>query len=235
MMVQSQLFSDEIKMCQMDFHQAQLHLETSKLMGVDFLPIGAIQIGTIQTDGLTLQDIREDHDNNCPHCTVATGYTQTVFGEGNPNASLMFIGEAPGAEEDAQGVPFVGAAGQKLNQIIEAMGLSRSDVYIANILKSRPPDNRTPLPTEVELCGTYLKQQIACIQPKVIVTLGSPATKYILQTTTGITRLRGQWDDYNGIPIMPTYHPAYLLRNYTKETRQEVWADMQQVLEKLDA
>lgn len=221
-------------MCRMDLQQARLHLETSKLMGVDFLPIGANQ-----SDSLTLNDIRKDHDNNCPHCTTTSGYTQTVFGDGNPNASLMFIGEAPGAEEDAQGIPFVGAAGKKLNQIIEAMGLSRSDVYIANVIKSRPPDNRTPLPTEVELCGTYLKQQIAYIQPKVIVTLGSPATKYILQTTTGITRLRGQWAEYegdegdSGVSVMPTYHPAYLLRNYTKETRQEVWSDMQQVLKKL--
>lgn len=212
----------------MDRRTAQLHLETSRLMGVDFLPIG-----NDQSDGKTLEDIRIDHDNNCPHCTVATEFTQTVFGVGNPNAALMFIGEAPGAEEDAQGIPFVGAAGQKLNQIIEAMGLKRDDVYIANVLKSRPPNNRTPLPSEVEHCGTYLHQQIDSIQPDVIVTLGSPATKYILQTNTGITRLRGNWGEYQGIPVMPTYHPAYLLRNYTKETRQEVWSDMQQVQTKL--
>jgi DNA polymerase len=215
-------------MTTMDLRIAQLHLETSKLMGVDFLPIG-----DEHSEGRTLVDIRTDHDNNCPHCTVATGYTQTVFGVGNPHAALMFIGEAPGAEEDAQGIPFVGAAGQKLNQIIDAMGLKRDDVYIANVLKSRPPNNRTPLPSEVELCGTYLHQQIDSIQPDVIVTLGSPATKFILQTDTGITRLRGNWGEYLGIPVMPTYHPAYLLRNYTKETRQEVWSDMQQVQQKL--
>ena len=212
----------------MNQRSAQLHFETSKLMGVDFIPIGEIS-----TNERTLDDIRVDHDRNCPHCTVATGHTQTVFGDGNPDASLMFIGEAPGAEEDAQGIPFVGAAGQKLNQIIEAMGLKRTDVYIANVLKSRPPDNRTPLPSEVAECGPYLLQQIDVIRPEVIVTLGSPATKYILQTTTGITRLRGNWGEYRGIPVMPTYHPAYLLRNYTTQTRQEVWSDMQLAQTKL--
>ena len=212
----------------MNQRSAQLHFETSKLMGVDFIPIGEIS-----TNERTLDDIRVDHDSNCPHCTVATGHTQTVFGDGNPDASLMFIGEAPGAEEDAQGIPFVGAAGQKLNQIIEAMGLKRTDVYIANVLKSRPPDNRTPLPSEVAECGPYLQQQIDVIRPDVIVTLGSPATKYILQTTTGITRLRGNWGEYRGIPVMPTYHPAYLLRNYTTQTRQEVWSDMQLAQTKL--
>ena len=145
----------------------------------------------------------------------------------------MFIGEAPGTEEDKQGVPFVGAAGKKLDQIIEAMGFRRADVYIANTLKSRPPDNRTPTPEEVARCGPYLKSQIDIIAPSVIVTLGSPASKYILGTTPGITRLRGAWGTYEGIPVMPTYHPAYLLRNYTTETRTQVWSDMKQVIEKL--
>ncbi len=220
----------------MDRRTAEVHLETSKLMGVDFLPVGKrSETPTNQTtsETKTLKTLREDHDKNCPHCTKASGHTQTVFGVGNPNASLMFIGEAPGDEEDAQGVPFVGAAGQKLNHIIEAMGMKREDVYIANVLKSRPLENRTPLPSEVKLCGPYLQQQIELIEPDVIVTLGSPATKYILQTTTGITRLRGTWGEYNSIPVMPTYHPAYLLRNYTKETRQHVWTDMQQVQTKL--
>jgi len=220
----------------MDNRSAQLHLETTKLMGVDFLPVGkscSTTTNQATSETTTLETLREDHDKNCPHCTKANGHTRTVFGVGNPNASLLFIGEAPGAEEDAQGVPFVGAAGQKLDQIIEAIGLKREDVYIANVLKSRPLKNRTPLPSEVELCGPYLQQQIELIEPKVIVTLGSPATKYILKTTAGITRLRGTWGEYNGIPVMPTYHPAYLLRNYTKETRQNVWADMQQVQTKL--
>ena len=145
----------------------------------------------------------------------------------------MFIGEAPGQEEDLQGIPFVGAAGQKLDQILEAMGFQRDDVYIANVLKSRPPNNRTPLADEVNACGPFLKQQIEIIAPDVIVTLGSPATKFLLNTSQGITSLRGTWHLYEGIPVMPTYHPAYMLRNYTKEIRQEVWSDMQAVTSKL--
>ncbi len=221
----------------MDLTAAHKHLETSKLMGVDFLPIGiasddGIEV-TKEVTSTTLRALQIDHDNHCPHCTVASGFTNMVFGTGNPTASLMFIGEAPGAEEDAQGIPFVGAAGHKLNQIINAMGLEREAVYIANVLKCRPPDNRTPLPTEMEQCGPYLQQQIELVQPNVIVTLGAPATKYILQTNIGITRLRGTWGQYQDIPVMPTYHPAYLLRNYTKDIRQEVWSDMQKVQSKL--
>ena len=215
----------------MEYRTAQLHLETSKLMGVDFIPIGTPP--SSQDKQSLLEELCVDHDASCPHCTSATGHTNTVFGTGNPDASLMFIGEAPGMEEDLQGVPFVGAAGKKLDQIIEAMGLCRTDVYIANTLKCRPPDNRTPTPNEVAACGPYLKSQIEIISPSVIVTLGSPASKYILETTTGITRLRGIWGAYKGIPVMPTYHPAYLLRNYTTETRSQVWSDMKQVVEKL--
>jgi len=215
----------------MDYKTAQLHLETSKLMGVDFIPIGATH--TNQDKQSLLDKLHVDHDASCPHCTNVTGHTNTVFGNGNPDAALMFIGEAPGMEEDLQGVPFVGAAGKKLEQIIEAMGLRRTDVYIANTLKSRPPDNRTPTPDEVAACGPYLKMQVKIISPSVIVTLGSPASKYILDTTVGITRLRGTWGTYNGIPVMPTFHPAYLLRNYTNETRAQVWSDMKQVIENL--
>jgi DNA polymerase len=215
----------------MDEQIAQLHFETSKLMGVDFLPIGESPLEIDSTTNLQpLEEIQQDHKNNCPHCTTATAHTKIVFGAGNPNASLMFIGEAPGEEEDKTGVPFVGPAGEKLNQIIEAMGFSRSEVYIANVLKSRPKNNRTPLPSEANLCGVYLQKQIECISPRVIVALGSPATKFLLQTTVGITKLRGHLMEYNGIPVMPTYHPAYLLRNYTKEIRQQIWSDMQQVL-----
>jgi uracil-DNA glycosylase family 4 len=215
----------------MEYRTAQLHLETSKLMGVDFIPIRTTPSN--QDKQSLLDELCVDHDASCPHCTSATGHTNTVFGTGNPDASLMFIGEAPGIEEDMQGIPFVGAAGKKLDQIIEAMGLCRTDVYIANAVKSRPPDNRTPTPDEVAACGPYLKSQIDIISPSVIVTLGSPASKYILETTTGITRLRGTWGTYNGIPVMPTFHPAYLLRHYTNETRTQVWSDMKQVIEKL--
>ena len=215
----------------MDIHAAHRHLQTSRLIGVDFLPIGDVLPSTDKQS--ELDQLQMQHDTTCPHCTAANNYTQTVFGTGAPDAPLMFIGEAPGAEEDAQGIPFVGAAGKKLDQMIEAIGFKREDVYIANILKSRPPDNRTPLPSEVEECGPYLRKQIKIINPTVIVSLGSPATKYLLQTVEGITRLRGNWNDYEGIPVMPTYHPAYMLRNYTKEVRQQVWSDMQKVISRL--
>jgi DNA polymerase len=185
-----------------------------------------------------IEALRERHDAKCPHCTVATAHTRTVFGEGDLNAKLMFIGEAPGAEEDKQGRPFVGRSGQKLEQIITAMGLTREQVYIANVLKSRPPNNRTPLQPEIDACSTYLHEQIGIIQPEVIVTLGGPAAKLLLRTDIGITKLRGMWaefvDDIDAptirIPVMPTFHPAYLLRNYTPETRQRMWSDMQQVM-----
>lgn len=149
----------------------------------------------------------------------------------------MFVGEAPGETEDQLGRPFVGRAGQKLDEIIAAMGLARGDVYIANVLKSRPPGNRTPLQHEVDACGPYLKRQIALIRPRVIVTLGGPATKLMLNVEQGITRLRGVWAEYRDgdlvVPVMPTFHPAYLLRNYTMETRKQVWSDMQQVVRQL--
>ena len=153
----------------------------------------------------------------------------------------MFVGEAPGETEDQLGRPFVGRAGQKLDEMIKAMGMSRDDVYIANVLKSRPPDNRTPLPTEVERCAPFLAAQLRIIRPEVIVSLGGPATKFLLGVDTGITKLRGQWASWvppgdteaAPVPVMPTYHPAYLLRNYTPKTRGEVWSDLKQVMDRL--
>lgn len=188
-----------------------------------------------------LAEIRAHHDQHCPHCTTATAHTQTVFGEGNPAAELVFIGEAPGETEDTVGRPFVGRAGQKLDEMIKAMGLQRSDVYIANVLKSRPPENRTPLQHEIDACGPFLVAQLLAIAPRVIVTLGGPAAKLVLNETTGITRLRGCWREWSPpagapsapIPVMPTYHPAYVLRNYTAKVRGEVWHDLKQVLTKL--
>ena len=245
---------------------ARQHLESMQLMGVEFVPINmAIQGVEVQSIDAhdssetraavarnlgsetaearrercqqALKELRARHDSQCPHCTSVKYHTQTVFGEGNPCAELMFIGEAPGEEEDRTGRPFVGRAGQKLEEIIKAMKLSRDDVYIANVLKSRPPENRTPLQNEIEGCAPFLKEQIRIIQPKVIVALGGPASKMILGTETGITRLRGQWGwyvvDELRIPVMPTFHPAYILRNYTVETRQKVWSDMQAVLQRL--
>ena len=154
-----------------------------------------------------------------------------VFGIGNPQAELMFIGEAPGADEDAQGEPFVGRAGQLLTKIIQAMGYRREDVYISNVLKCRPPQNRTPLPDEVKNCLPYLLSQIELIQPKIIVALGATAVRSLLDVQLGITKMRGHWYTFRDIPIMPTFHPAYLLRN--PPAKKEVWEDMQAVLEKL--
>lgn len=180
-----------------------------------------------------LAALRAEHDAKCPHCTLATAHTQTVFGDGDPAAALMFVGEAPGAEEDRQGVPFVGASGKKLSEMIVAMGLSRERVYIANVLKARPPNNDTPTPEQVDRCGPYLARQIAIIRPAIIVTLGKPAVNYLLQTRESMTNLRGRWATYRGIPVMPTFHPAYLLRAYTPENRQKVWSDLKQVVTRL--
>jgi DNA polymerase len=174
----------------------------------------------------------------CAH--LVSSRKNVVFGVGSPDAQLMFVGEAPGADEDAQGEPFVGAAGQLLTKIITATGLARSDVYIANILKCRPDmpagssGNRKPTPEEMQTCIPYLHDQIDLIQPKVIVALGATAVEGLLGKTVGITRLRGNWQTYRGIPLMPTYHPAYLLRNQSLGTKREVWEDILAVMEKLE-
>ena len=162
----------------------------------------------------------------CTRCKLHEGRTNIVFGVGDPRAKLMFVGEGPGADEDAQGEPFVGRAGKKLDEMIAAIGLQRSEVYIANIVKCRPPDNRDPQPDEVSTCSPFLFEQIDAIRPRAIVTLGSPATKTLLNTRIGITKLRGSWQSYAGIPVMPTFHPAYLLRAYTPENRRKVWEDL---------
>ncbi|MFQ5953013.1 MAG: uracil-DNA glycosylase [Candidatus Omnitrophota bacterium] len=167
----------------------------------------------------------------CHRCPLAHTRTNVVFGEGNPKADLMFIGEAPGGEEDRQGRPFVGRAGQLLTKIIESIGLKREDVYIANILKCRPPGNRNPLPTEIATCSPYLERQIELIKPKVICALGKFAAQTLLNTETPISRLRGKFYDYHGTKLMPTYHPAYLLRN--PGGKKDVWEDMKQVAKEL--
>jgi len=176
----------------------------------------------------------------CIKCPNLAGSRQNVvFGVGSPDASLMFVGEAPGADEDEQGEPFVGKAGQLLTKIIQATGLSRSDVYIANILKCRPDTpgqsagNRKPTPDEMKTCIPYLHEQIDLIRPKVLVALGATAVEGLLGKTIGITKLRGNWQAYRGIPMMPTYHPAYLLRNQAMSEKRRVWEDMLQVMEKL--
>ena len=176
----------------------------------------------------------------CVKCShLAAARRNVVFGVGNINAQLMFVGEAPGADEDAQGEPFVGKAGQLLTKIIETMGLTRDSVYIGNILKCRPDTpgqsagNRKPTPEEMKTCIPFLHEQIDLIQPKVLVALGATAVEGLLGRTIGITRLRGNWQTYRGIPLMPTYHPAYLLRNAALSEKRRVWEDMLQVMEKL--
>ena len=173
----------------------------------------------------------------CPH--LASSRKSVVFGVGDVHAQLLFVGEAPGADEDEQGEPFVGKAGQLLTKIIQTMGLSRETVYIANILKCRPDTpgqtagNRKPTPAEMETCKPYLLEQIRIIQPRAIVALGATALEGLLGKTDGITKLRGHWREFAGIPLMPTYHPAYLLRNQALSEKRKVWEDMLQVMEKL--
>jgi len=168
---------------------------------------------------------------SCTQCRLSKTRTNVVFGVGDPNADLMFIGEAPGRDEDIQGEPFVGRAGQLLTDIIKAMKLTRDRVYIANVIKCRPPENRNPEPDELDSCRPYIRRQVELIQPKVIVTLGRFALQSLLEKAYGITSVRGQWLDYNGVKVMPTYHPAYLLRN--PAAKKEVWADMKKVMAEL--
>jgi DNA polymerase len=178
------------------------------------------------TDSLVL--IQSDIGPDCSRCKLHTlGRKQVVFGVGNPSADLMFVGEAPGADEDMQGEPFVGRAGQLLTKIIEAIGLTRGDVYIANVIKCRPPGNRNPEPDEVEQCEPFLFRQIDTIKPKVIVALGKFAAQCLLKTETPISRLRGQEFAYRDAILIPTFHPAYLLRN--PSSKREVWEDMKRV------
>jgi DNA polymerase len=178
----------------------------------------------------------------CTKCKLHTTRTQTVFGEGSPNAQILFIGEGPGMQEDLSGRPFVGRAGELLTRLIEkGMGFPRSSVYIANITKCRPTvdlqmkKDRPPEKDEVESCSPYLLKQIEIISPKVIVTLGNPSTKFLLRTEKGITAIRGQWHEFRGIPVMPTYHPSYVLRNGGEDSQvqKDIWEDLMSVLDKL--
>ena len=181
---------------------------------------------------IQLTEIRTDL-GDCRRCKLHAGRTNIVFGVGSPLARLMFVGEGPGADEDQQGEPFVGRAGQLLTQIIKAMGLGREDVYIANVVKCRPPGNRNPEPDEIEACSPFLQAQIASIRPTVIVALGKFAAQTLLQTETPISRLRGQFHTLDGVAVMPTFHPSYLLRN--PAAKREVWEDMKMVMQRLSA
>ncbi len=178
----------------------------------------------------TLDEIRAELEG-CRRCPLCKGRSTIVFGVGNPRAQIVFVGEAPGREEDEKGEPFVGEAGRLLDRILFAMGLRREDVYICNVVKCRPPGNRDPLPEEIAACEPYLKRQLAAIRPRLIVALGRFAAQTLLRDTTPITRLRGNWRRYEGIPLMPTYHPAYLLRN--PASKKEVWEDMKAVMQRL--
>lgn len=236
------------------------HLKTDRLLGVTAVPVGdagaalaldqaEAQPGRVafSTASLpvmnrdqkvqALAQIDEQEVRNCTACVLCENRIQTVFGEGNPDASVMFVGEGPGQNEDEQGRPFVGRSGDLLDKQIQAMGFKRSDVYIANVVKCRPPNNRTPLADEVDACSGYLRRQIEIIRPKVIITLGGPAAKLVLGTSEGITRIRGTWHEYTAVnppvPVMPTFHPAYLLRQYTTENRAKVWSDLKAAMQRL--
>lgn len=228
------------------------HAQTSKLLGVDFVPIAdpatEPETGGADTEReaaqAALAELRRRYESDAPHERFVTDHTSIVFGEGDPRARLMFVGEAPGAEEDRTGRPFVGRAGQLLERMITAMGLRREQVYITNVLKTRPPGNATPTLDEARICAPYLFEQIRIICPEVIVTLGLPATRLLLETTESMGRLRGRWASFGpimtlggqideAIPVMPTYHPAFLLRSYTKDNREKVWSDLRLVMERL--
>ena len=171
---------------------------------------------------------------DCRRCTLCEKRKQIVFGEGSADARVVFVGEGPGEEEDKSGRPFVGRAGELLTKMIEAVGWRREDVYICNIVKCRPPGNRDPLPEEVSTCEPFLHAQLRAIAPAAIVTLGKPAISALLGRVVPITKIRGRWLEWQGVQVMPTYHPAYLLRNYTRETRQAVWDDLRAVRERVE-
>ncbi|HEY7494998.1 MAG TPA: uracil-DNA glycosylase [Candidatus Tectomicrobia bacterium] len=201
-------------------------------LGVTELPLGSVAGGMQKTAGesasaiVRLQQLA-DTVRDCRQCRLHQGRTQVVFGTGNPQADLVFVGEAPGEEEDRQGEPFVGPAGELLTRIIEAIGLQREQVYILNVLKCRPPHNRNPLPDEVAACRPILQAQLDCLRPRVICALGTFAAQALLQTEEKISRLRGRFHRLGDMQVMPTYHPAYLLRN--PHAKRAVWDDMQRI------
>jgi DNA polymerase len=183
----------------------------------------------------TLDAIQADI-GDCKRCRLCEQRNKIVFGTGNPGARLVFVGEGPGADEDAQGVPFVGRAGQLLTQMIdntaakEGISIQRKDVYICNVVKCRPPENRTPEPDEMAICGQFLFRQLSVIQPKAICCLGSTAAKALLGTKVGVTKLRGEWQKWRDIPVMVTYHPSYLLRPYNQDAKRQAWEDLKKAL-----
>ena len=203
-------------------------VEFYSALGLESLPLGPLP-----SPDDALAALFRERIEGCGKCRLAAGRSTIVFGEGNPRAALMFIGEAPGREEDRQGRPFVGDAGKLLTSLIEKMGFKRTDVFIANIVKCRPEGNRDPEEDEIAACLPYLERQIEIVAPRVIMALGRVAAQTLLGTTVPISKLRGRFFEYKGVPLMPTFHPAYLLRNRKDKTL--TWQDAQQVLEKLGA
>jgi uracil-DNA glycosylase family 4 len=210
--------------------------EATAVPNIDSKPVLPVATGPSLFEGAgkipgeTLLIVREDL-GECTRCKLHKTRNKIVFGDGSAKAQLVFVGEGPGADEDAQGLPFVGRAGKLLTQMIEAMGLQRSDVYICNVVKCRPPGNRQPEPDEVEKCSPFLFRQLDVLQPKVIVCLGATAAQTLLQTNRGISHFRGQWMDFRGYKMLATYHPAYLLRN--PAAKGDVWKDLQKVMAEL--
>ena len=216
--------------------QLREYLEFYRDLGIEELYVDPV---SLEVDGAIAPEaalkVIQDDIGDCTRCRLHERRNSIVFGSGNPAAKLVFVGEGPGADEDAQGLPFVGRAGQLLTKMIdgtcERVGLPirRRDVYICNVVKCRPPKNRTPEKDEMEICGQFLARQIQAIQPKAVCVLGGTAAKALLSTTVGITKLRGNWQEWGGIRVMPTYHPSYLLRGYNREARMQAFQDLKQV------
>ena len=210
--------------------QIKRQFEFFSSLGVTHFKVRPGQLQPLSGTSPTLHEIRTEL-GDCQRCKLCSERTNIVFGVGAADADLMFVGEAPGRDEDLQGIPFVGKAGQLLTRIIQAIGLQRDQVYIANILKCRPPRNRDPEPDEVEQCEKFLFSQIESVQPKIIVALGRYAAQTLLRSTTPISRLRGEFCDFRGTLLIPTFHPSYLLRN--PSAKREVWEDMKAVRNRL--
>ena len=222
--------------------QIRCYLEFYRDLGFDSIyrrntvPLAAPAIlPPLQPDNDTLDQIRLDI-GDCKRCRLCEARHSIVFGDGSEQAKLVFVGEGPGADEDEQGIPFVGRAGQLLTQMIEntaakeGIPIKRADVYICNVVKCRPPENRTPQPDEMEICGQFLFRQLVSIQPKAICALGNTAMRALLNTKDGITKMRGQWHKWRDIPLMITYHPSYLLRQYNQTAKREAWEDLKALL-----
>ncbi len=211
----------------MDREEIARQLEFFREIGISYVDVDDNGISAPAPGNiLTLEDIRHDL-GDCQRCKLAPTRANIVFGSGNPNADLMFVGEAPGSEEDRQGLPFVGRAGQLLTKIIESIGLERDDVYICNVLKCRPPGNRNPEPEEVDTCSPFLKRQLEAVRPKIVCCLGAFAAQTMLGMKVPISKLRGRFHNIDGVRFIATFHPAYLLRN--PEKKREVWEDMKQI------